>query len=282
MIAVYAMGGGLGHLARAQRVLQALGWAGARAAIFTASPYAAHASRAGAEVVRVPRRLARSPAAFGAWLKAELGALAPTAVLVDAFPLGILGELADPRLLPDVPLYHVARLLKWQAYRDACAGEMRGTPRSFEASFAVEELAPAHADFLAANSRTFRSMELPFHVEPARENPFGKQPVWLVVHSGRAAEVHALLAFAFEQSRAEKVLPHYVVVSPRELELPAGVERIAHARVWELFPHAERIVTACGFNSMLEAAPWRAKHLFLPLQRRFDDQHLRAERAGRC
>ena len=40
MIAVYAMGGGLGHLARARRVLEALGRGSEPAAILTASPLA--------------------------------------------------------------------------------------------------------------------------------------------------------------------------------------------------------------------------------------------------
>lgn len=272
MIAVYAMGGGLGHLARAQRVLQALGCAREEAAILSASPLAQ-----GPGIVRVPRCLARSRAQFGAWLKKTLRSLAPTAVVVDAFPLGILGELADPSVLPAVPLYHVARLLKWNAYREAFAG----SPRCYDATLAVEPLTPEHEAFLAGNSDEIFSLELPVVQKSKTENPFKRTPCWLVVHSGSNAEVRALLAFAFRKANAENAAPHFVVVTPRAPELPAGVERISHPRAWELFPHAERIVTACGFNTMLEAAPWRSKHLFLPLERRFDDQHLRAARA-RC
>ena len=275
MIAVYAMGGGLGHLARARRVLQALGCAPADAAILTASPLAR-----GPGIVPVPRRLAQSRVEFSAWLKKKLRALAPSAVVVDAFALGILGELADPRVLPEVPLYHVARLLKWNAYRGAFAG----TPRRYEETLAVEPLTPRHEDFLQMHSASFRATALPLEIQSAGEDPFRNRPAWLVVHSGPASEVRALLEFASLQARKENAAPRYVVVTPRALELPAGVTRIAHPRAWELFAAADRIVTACGFNSMLEAAPWRGKHLFLPLERRFDDQHLRAARAarGRC
>lgn len=272
MIAVYAMGGGLGHLARARCVLQALGCASADAAILSASPLAC-GSECGPNIVAVPRRLAHSRAEFGAWLKKMLRALAPAAVVVDAFPLGIIGELADPRVLPEVPLYHVARLLKWNVYRDAFAG----TPRKYQASYVVEALAAEHGKFLAENSERVLPLELSPYRKSRTENPFGKNPAWLIVHSGPAAEVRALIEFASRQTK--NTAPRFVVVSPRAIDLPAGVERIAHPRAWELFPHAERIVTACGFNSMREAAPWRAKHLFLPLERRFDDQHLRAERA---
>ena len=268
MIAVYAMGGGLGHLARARRVLRALGHADAPAAILTASPLAR-----GPDIVRVPRRLAHSRTEFAAWLKRTLRALAPSKVVVDAFPLGILGELADPGVLPEVPLIHVARLLKWEAYRKAFAG----VPRSYETSFSVETLVPAHEEFLAAHSGAIRSLELP--VENSRQSDPFKRPVWLVVHSGPAAEVHKLLDISQKRTKIENTSPQFVVVSPRALDLPAGVTRMAHERAWELFPHVERIVTGCGFNSMLETRPWRAKHLFLPFERRFDDQALRALRA---
>lgn len=41
------------------------------------------------------------------------------------------------------------------------------------------------------------------------------------------------------------------------------------------------LVTACGFNSMLEGAAYGARHFFLPLARTFDDQPLRAARRRR-
>ena len=270
MIACYAMGGGLGHLTRARRVLRSLGCASADAAILSASPLAR-----GPDIVAVPRRLATSRAEFAAWLKKTLRSLAPSAVVVDAFPLGILGELADASVLPEVPLYHVARLLKWKAYREAFGG----SPRKYDATLAVEKLTSAHEEFLGSHTKAFRSIDLPFKNEGMQVNPFKRKPVWLVVHSGPAAEVRELLEFSLNRSKKENIAPNFVVVSPRALDLPADVTRIAHERAWELFPHAERIVTGCGFNSMLEAAPWRGKHLFLPFERRFDDQALRAARA---
>ena len=206
MIAVYAMGGGLGHLSRARRVLQALGCAPGEAVILSASPLAC-GSECGPDIVPVPRRLARSRTEFAAWLKKTLRALAPSKVVVDAFPLGILGELADPRVLPEVPLYHVARLLKWKAYRDAFAG----TPRRYDTTLAVEPLTARHEEFLGSHSGVLHSMDLPYQPEPTKENPFGKKPVWLVVHSGPAAEIHALLDLAFGKAKSENVAPQFVV-----------------------------------------------------------------------
>lgn len=272
MIAAYAMGGGLGHVARVREVLTALGEEPSRCAILTASPLAE-----GPDIVRVPRRLSASATAFGAWLRDTLRAIAPSAMIVDAFPLGILGELADHSVLPEVPAYHVARLLKWNTYHAA----FPGTPRRYDASLCVEPLTSAHEKFLREHSGEVRSLELPPQRRRLSEDPFGEfpRPVWLVVHSGPATEVHVLLEFAAGHARREQVTPHFVVVSPRAQDLPAGITGIAHSRASELFPYASRIVTGCGFNSMLEARQWRSKHLYLPFERRFDDQSRRAFRA---
>ena len=145
MIVAYAMGGGLGHVRRSRAVLAALA-PSVPSAILTASSLAC-----GDDLIRVPRRLAGSPAAFAGWLRAELRALAPSAIVVDAFPLGILGELAHRRILPDVPLYHIARLLRWEAY----AGAFPGTPPRYSASYAVEPLTPRHEAFLRAHCAGF-------------------------------------------------------------------------------------------------------------------------------
>lgn len=276
MIAVYAMGGGLGHVARARRVLKAL--SGSRAAIFTATPLAS-----GPEIVRVPRRLARSRAEFGAWLKETLRALAPSTVVVDAFPLGILGELADRSVLPDARLVHVARVLRWDAYRAA----FPGAPRRYDASYAVEDLTSEHERFLREHSAVFAQLELTAGISRRAEDPFARlrqegRPIWLLAHSGPQREVDALFALARETARREGVRPRYVAAAPRARGLPGDALRIEHFAVADLFPFADRIVTACGFNSMLEAAPYRARHLYLPLERRFDDQFLRAARQSRA
>src|SRR5262249_49323155 len=45
-----------------------------------------------------------------------------------------------------------------------------------------------------------------------------------------------------------------------------------------LFPLAERVITACGFNVMRQTESLASIHRFLPFERRFDDQFQRARR----
>lgn len=256
MIVVYAMGGGLGHLARARRVLEALGAPGERAVVITASPMAgAMRFDPDTELLAAPRDRARFPA----WLRDRLRALAPHTVVVDAFPLGLLGELADPSILPDARLVHVARLLRWDAYRTACPG----TPRRYDATFAVESLTPPHAAFLHAHSRRVERLSL------ASRAPVALEPgaPWLVSHSGPDEEIEQLRAFAESEAMRCSERARIVVRSPRHAAVHDGP--------------CGALVTACGFNSMLEGAALGERHFFLPLARRYDHQPLRATRRRR-
>jgi hypothetical protein len=248
-------------------------------AIITASRIAT-----GDDLIRVPRRLAASPAAFAGWLRAELRAIAPSAIVVDAFPLGIVGELAQSRVFPQVPLYHLARLLRWDAYTRAFSG----TPPRYSASYVLEPLTPRHESFLRVHSERIERMQLPpDDAGVVADDPLVRwrvscRPLWLVVHSGPEAEVLALLEFARRQAGADQVVPVFVVVTPVLTGAVRDVTHLAHANARELFPFADCIVTACGFNSMREAGALGKRHLFMPFARRFDDQRLRAARAWRA
>ena len=115
MILYYALGGGLGHLTRGRRVLEALGLT-KDAAFVTASPYASDARVTGG--IPVISEIARD---------AER-------MIVDAFPCGIQGELSDV----DMPMDLVARRVKWSEYRREVPSPL---PR-FDTVWCVEELEP--------------------------------------------------------------------------------------------------------------------------------------------
>jgi hypothetical protein len=263
VIVAYAMGGGLGHLRRTRLLLSLLA-PGEPCAILSATRFEFPNLR------RVPRELAGSRAKFADWLRAELRSLEPSAILIDAFPLGILGELADHGVLPDVPVHHAARLLAWERYAAACPG----APRRFAATAALEPLAPAHEEFLRRHSDQFFYMDVPVHNPVLQADPLASfreagRELWLVVHSGPRDEVAELLTLCDRHPQEKRV----VAVTPFEVE---GVSSLQYFPASELYPFADRIVTGCGFNTMRETEPYAAKHLFVPFARRFDDQHARA------
>jgi len=239
----YAIGGGLGHRRRAQRVLEALA---IDADVITTDD--------------VPRELEGDRDAHREWCADRFR---NSHVIIDTFPSGIQGELADL----DGTFDYVARLLKWDEYRKA----VKHNPPRFNTTYIVEELIKEHEEYVRKQSNHVRRLEL----RPPRTTDNGQRPTpfSLIVHSGPKEEIEELIEYARELG-TEPLL----VATPCPVD---GVERIDTDSPADFFPAATRIVTAAGFNVMLETEPWRDKHHALPFPRRFDDQFLRAARRRR-
>jgi len=269
MIVYYAAGGGLGHATRARRVLDALR---IEDAVIVASAPADARVTGRYRVVQAP---------------CDLRALDPERIIADAFPLGMFGELADV----GVPLDYVARLLRWDEYRRCVPHPL---PR-FGTTYLAEEVTHAvPSERVVALDLRVDAAPAPFErivdltrsagvlagwtggVPPPRRD--GAQPAvgttalpWLVVHSGPESEVRELVAYAEELQRIEGDASEIVVAS----QCGIGVDIIPASA---LFAGAKRIVSAAGFNVMLETEPYRDKHHIVPMPRRFDDQFARAAR----
>jgi len=269
-IVYYAIGGGLGHLVRARAFLHTLNLCG-DAVVVTASDYAHDARVVGnLEVLVAPKALDAHPVRFRTWLLNELARLRPDCLCIDAFPAGILGELCDlPRL--DVEYWHVARLLRWNEYQRQLAGECP----HFHRVFRVESLTPMHQQFLERHCDRIEDLALS---DPPAELPIdAADPYWLIVHSGPAAEVAELIAYADEVRKEENTaVPLLVITSNAPDRLPAGTRVVDVYPAMPYFAAAQRIFSAAGFNVMRQTAPWRAKQRVMPMERRFDDQFARA------
>jgi len=276
MVLLYALGGGLGHLTRARRVLEALGLDG-EAALLTASRYARDPRvTGGVPVIEVPPRLGRDRTAFRRWLSATLREVAPDELIVDTFPAGILGELSGLELPPS---RLVARHLRWPAYRRRLAGPL---PR-YETAYLIESLATPHCDALSAIAQRLEPLPLPLALPAARADtpgePLHDGPHAVVVHSGPADELDELIELAYEH-RSATAAARVVVVSPdAPAHMPRGtVWRDVYPVVPHL-PHAELVLTAAGWGAMHDTASVRDRHRFVPFPRALDDQFARARAA---
>ena len=274
MLLYYAVGGGLGHLVRARAFLHTLGLGG-DAALFTTSRFADDARvTGGLPVVRVPPSLDGDAEGLRALLVRTLGELRVDRLVVDAFPAGLLGELAGLVPPPGVALEHVARLLRWEQYLHVASDRL---PR-YDATWVVEELHCGHRRALESASGDLRPLVL---VDPpAPAPPTLDPPFTLVVHSGPDEETLDLVAFAREVARAEGGAPRLVLATPSR---PAGLDAdVVHLDVFPasgLFAGADRIVTAAGFNAVRQTEPYREKRVLVPYPRRFDDPFARAATA---
>lgn len=278
MVLYYAMGGGLGHLVRARAVLHTLGLE-REALVLTASQYARDRRVLGELPVQTPPdELGADPSAIACWAVATVGAIAPDELVIDAFPGGLLGELRD--LPPGPSLTYVARLLNWGAYEPLT----RGLARRFSRTIVVEELHAAHAAFVAGASARVELLTLVDPLAPTEPLPELPTRYALVVHAGPEDELLELVAYARELAARAPTpqTPNEPIVVCRPAggapDVPGTLTVDLHPAV-ALFDGATRIVTACGFNVMRQLAPFAAKHHFLPLPRRYDDQFTRAARA---
>jgi hypothetical protein len=247
-------------------VLAALGWE--RDVAVLAAP-GAEAAAGGLELLVPGFDDAADPVALGAWVGRAIAEREPDVLLVDAFPGGVLGELCGLAALDGLELRHTARLLRWGAYARRCAARL---PR-YAAVDVVEPLHPGHARVLAGLADAVAPLALP--EPPAADGPSGD--AWLVVHTGPAREVRALARIADER-RGQAPLR---VVTPLRVDgLPAGAEVVAAVPAAPLYAGAAGIVTAAGFNTVRELAPYRDRHVCVPFERRLDDQKARARRIG--
>jgi hypothetical protein len=262
VIAVYAIGGGAGHVTRARRLIEVLGID----AVILATPTDRRAT-GDVPLIEIPRDLEGDVAAHRAWL----GDVSRRyeRLIVDTFPAGIQGELS---CFTDLPLDFIGRLLRVDEYRRAT----NDAPwPAFETAWVVEDGAPEVACSRLVKLDLGVSCSSPIGADAIEQVPAG---YWLIVHSGPDEEVRELIAYACDLRRLEQTTAEVLVVTPCDAEMPEGFRRIDVFPAAPLFPDAARIFSGAGFNIMLETEPWRDKHIVLPFARRFDDQFLRAAR----
>lgn len=287
MIVVYADGGGLGHLTRVGSLRGTLGLAGP-ITVLTSSSHVEDRRVVG-DLRVVPLRIRRDDvAARRSWLQRTLADLRPELLVVDAFPAGLAGEIDAATVGPSIPAIHVARLLQWPAYRRVLPRD----PVRYARVHVIEPLHEDHHRYLEDHADEVTPLDLLTSpaLDAGDESPWdgvaggevaANRPRWLVAHTGPAAEVVELLAYARDQAEAEGVRPLFVVATASDAMPPAAADLVVIDRypVWPMFAEADRIVTAAGFNTMRELAGHRGRHRFLPMPRRFDDQSERARRA---
>jgi hypothetical protein len=282
MILYYAIGGGLGHLTRARAVIHTLGLDG-DIAIMTASRFARDRRVIGtATPIEVRPELAGDRPSYIRWLRATIDHLAPDAIYVDAFPGGILGELCAFPFPPSTRLFHIARLLRWERYRELLTSDLP----CFERTYRVESLLRGHEDMLREASRDVVRLDLrdpPSLLEPELRRRIESiaqsgAPLWLLLHSGPEHEVEELLRYADCMALEEHIEPQLIVASQSiPAALPARAIHLDLYPAHPLLPFADRIITGCGFNAMRQAAPYRDRHRCMPFERHYDDQEMRGE-----
>jgi len=201
----------------------------------------------------------------------------PEQIIIDAFPAGILGELAGIEELKNLECVFLARILKMSAYLRRLDSPLP----DFAQIYVLEELIPDQSAYFSANA-TIENLVLTDDDAPIAECHIQQiSGRWLIVHSENGEELHSLYKYAQNTAEIEKCRPDFAVIAPgvRPGWLP---KQAIFANIYpahELFPVATRVFSGAGFNIVRQMRQMRDKHFIMPFNRALDDQHYRAEKA---
>lgn len=284
MVLYYALGGGLGHLARAKKVLRALGIN--QFMIVTADQQVPSSLFLPHQLLVVPTTWSNSSENLTSFLTDYIELHRVEQVLLDTFPLGILGELWQCFETLDVELVYVARYLNWPKYAETVRLSGKLETLCFDKCLVVDHLHTQQIEFIESCCESRQELSLDNahgQIDASGMRADSSAGKWLIAHSKPVNELCELLAYSRNIASIERQTPSFLVCTAiTKSDLPAefyadDVELINHYPVNVLFDRATRLITACGFNLMNETAPYADKHHFLPFARRYDDQFLRAE-----
>lgn len=318
MIIYYAAGGGLGHLTRARACLHTLGLKDSVALLTASPFAADKRVVGDSEIIEIPQSFSSDLQNYKVWLQEIFVQYQPTEIYMDTFPAGILGEFCDFEFPVNTNVIYLARLLKWEQYSRQLHGSTPEfaltylleplTPdheawlqnqtdeiRPLLLQYPPHDLNDEMKKAAVAIMRSSVAELLVRHPQSINQSPVVRRPLWLIVHSGSSAETAELVAYAAEMSRLEEIDARLVLIAPDanrapqmqsadstyQVSVSASGARIEHFDFYPataFFPIADRIITACGFNSMRQTEEFQHKHRFIPFERRFDNQFLRAAR----
>ena len=278
----YALGGGLGHVTRIRALIHTLDLAGPMVTLSSSSLAAAPPFAPTPHVLLPPAASRQRPQALQRWVQACIRQFQPRDFWVDAFPAGILGELDAIPELAGVNCSHIARLLHWPRYQ----ARLPARPLHYRRAYVCETLTAPHLAYLQNRSETLAPLNLTDPPPPpaALRNPLAAthgadSERWLIVHAGPAQETQALIRHAERLKQRAQSAVQLLLVTPRHSDsLPTSIPSIAAYPLEPLLPHADRLISACGFNMMRQAQACAIPHDFLAFPRALDNQLLRGLR----
>jgi hypothetical protein len=268
MILYYALGGGLGHIARSFALI-------AYAPKTLRPRIRLLVSSKSAELTRpyspcpmdlVPFQAMVDRVLYAQFLGGYFKKHEFSCIVTDTFPFGLVGELAHPA--SEIPRVLVGRYMQWDAYRTRC-GDMDDAIWP-EVAVMIEKQEEAYRETMERHSRVI-SAQWPISLASLRNNvPPDGPPACCVVHSGPQSEIERLMKFARNIMTRQGIRGAPEVFTPQK-----GLFPLEH----HLSGFSD-IVTGAGYGSCAASIVLKGKirYHFYPFPRRFDDQALRLER----
>lgn len=273
MILYYALGGELGQITRALAVIHTLRIREKVIIVTSESTSDLDFASSKIQFVKPPAAAHRDPQKLSAYFQQLIDEYRPSELIIDSYPLGVHGELKN--IAYSGIRTYLARLLIWERYTKICGNQFF----IFNQTFILEPLHEDHRFIIDRISETLSPLTLS---DPPQAKPLPTitelEQHWMVLHSGPDEEVDDLITYAKQIREIEQKQNPLLLVTPAAFNkwTHQPVKHIRYYPAHLLMPHVEKIITACGFNTMRQASAYRDKHHFFPFARRFDDQYFRA------
>lgn len=273
----YCLGGGLGHITRFTAFCNTLS---IRPILITANKTVSsdYLNSFTSYVYYLPDNLKDDKQALKKWLLKKIKEINPDRLILDAFPAGVLGELADfPNELNSIKIEYISRILKLDTYNKRVEGELPKYSRIWQ----VEKVGEAQSVWLnhlaKYNNIPITELTLCYPESDVDSKINTPENCWLIVHSGSDQELQELYEYAKDIALLENASPNYVVVGQLSAAkfLPENVSYYNCYPVNNILKKAARVISAAGFNIMQQMSKIKEKHFVLPFNRPLDDQHLR-------
>lgn len=261
-VCYYALGGGLGHLTRALAVITALQRLAPHRFHYTLITNCAHAPKLATGVDRLIT--ISSPAELRAALASALQP-GPDIFIVDTFPRGLMGELADQIDTISCPRVLMQRYLSPQYVEQYRIAEFVSDHY---------ELALRLADNLPVQRLSARTIDLPpvtighYHGEVSVPSLFKKERARILfVDFGPAADPYIDLLGDDLDLR---------IVTMAEARLAGDGRAFNYYPAARLLAAADLVIGSCGYNLYHEVRQAGVAAIFLPQAKTYDDQFGRA------
>ncbi|GER59471.1 hypothetical protein [Patiriisocius marinus] len=271
MICFYVQGGGLGHLARVEKVIRHLNIDEDNVVIITPSSFSKHFPQF--EFVQL--RWNDSVEIWQKQISDTFHNYLITACYVDVFPFGIKAELPSIyEAFENISFHYIARILKWEFYKSECISAINF---HFKSTLVLERLYETHKIWIQRISEEIIYIDIAPQTMP-KQIRLHEKPYSLVIHSGGIKAVEKLCDLAIGNT-AEK--PNELIAVITQVPFKHVNPRIiTHTGLFGILPYlhfAEHIYTAAGFNTVNELKNYRAKHTIFPFDKLYDDQFLRVK-----
>jgi len=270
LIAFYVQGGGLGHLSRTHRLIQHLQIKPEEVLIISPSSFKNYFKHY--QFITISWN--DNPVNWSKILLHQLTKHAIKRCFVDAFPLGIKGELIPVyKAFPEIAFIYTCRILKWKKY-------MSAMPESFIPNFkktiVLEELYEEHFNWVKDTSQEIDCIQL-FIELPKKHLQLVDTPYILVIHSGGKNDVVDLCK-KVAANVTNTATPIFVFTQVSVVFDDKRFKfRVNEYPIEQYFRHATHIYTAAGFNLINELVAYHKKHTIFPIDRLYDDQVFRTQ-----